>query len=212
MWPIPQINDDNRAFWTGGQDGELLIARCDDCGYYIHPPTPRCPRCLERRTSSRARSADAAASTPTRSTSAPWSPGIEVPYVIAIVALDEQSDLRLMTNIVGCAPDEVAIDMPVQVEFRRAGRRLRARVQAGVTMAESFEQRCIISGIGQSEVGRRVTRGVMALTLDACIEAIADAGLSPRTSTACFPGPGRSRAPRAWRPAARDRRVPVCTR
>ena len=47
MWPIPQINDDNRAFWTGGRDGELLIARCDDCGYYIHPPTPRCPRCLD---------------------------------------------------------------------------------------------------------------------------------------------------------------------
>jgi uncharacterized OB-fold protein len=41
--------------------------------------------------------------------------------VIAIVALDEQSDLRLMTNVVGCEPDEVAIDMPVQVEFREQG-------------------------------------------------------------------------------------------
>jgi hypothetical protein len=41
--------------------------------------------------------------------------------VIAIVALDEQSDLRLMTNIVGCAPGAVAIDMPVQVEFREQG-------------------------------------------------------------------------------------------
>jgi acetyl-CoA acetyltransferase len=44
---------------------------------------------------------------------------------------------------------------------------------------DGFEKRCIISGIGQSEVGRRVTRGVLALTLDACLEAIADAGLSP---------------------------------
>ena len=41
--------------------------------------------------------------------------------MIAIVALDEQADLRLMTNIVGCAADEVAIGMPVQVEFREQG-------------------------------------------------------------------------------------------
>ena len=46
MFPIPQVNDDNRAFWTGGRDGELRIVRCNDCGYYIHPPSPRCPRCL----------------------------------------------------------------------------------------------------------------------------------------------------------------------
>jgi uncharacterized protein len=50
-----------------------------------------------------------------------WSPGVAVPYVIAIVRLDEQSDLRLMTNIVGCPPDDVAIDMPVEVEFREQG-------------------------------------------------------------------------------------------
>ena len=57
-------------------------------------------------------------------------------------------------------------------------------------MAESFEQRCIISGIGQSEVGRRVTRGVMALTLDACLEAITDAGLEPKDIDGVFSWPG----------------------
>ena len=50
-----------------------------------------------------------------------WSPGLEVPYVVAIVALEEQSDLRLMTNIVRCEPVDVSIDMPVQVEFREQG-------------------------------------------------------------------------------------------
>ena len=59
-----------------------------------------------------------------------------------------------------------------------------------MTMAESFEQRCIISGIGQSEVGRRVTRGVMALTLDACLEAIADAGLGPADIDGVVSWPG----------------------
>ena len=46
-----------------------------------------------------------------------WSPGLEVPYVIAIVALEEQPDLRLMTNIVGCSPDDVYVGMPVEVSF-----------------------------------------------------------------------------------------------
>jgi acetyl-CoA acetyltransferase len=46
-------------------------------------------------------------------------------------------------------------------------------------VTERFEERCIISGLGQSEVGRRLTRSVTALTLDACLEAIADAGLEP---------------------------------
>ena len=46
MFPAPLITDDNRDFWTGGRDGELRIVRCNDCGYYIHPPSPRCPQCL----------------------------------------------------------------------------------------------------------------------------------------------------------------------
>ncbi|MGH9061341.1 MAG: Zn-ribbon domain-containing OB-fold protein, partial [Acidimicrobiales bacterium] len=46
-----------------------------------------------------------------------WMPGLEVPYVIAVVEIAEQADLRLTTNVVGCAPDEVRIGMDVQVCF-----------------------------------------------------------------------------------------------
>jgi uncharacterized protein len=120
VFPVPQVNDDNRAFWTGGRDGELLIARCNDCGYYIHPPSPRCPQCLSDDVAPAPVSGRGRVYTYTVNDRA-WSPGLEVPYVIAIVRLDEQSDLRLMTNIVSCAPDEVTIDMPVQVEFREQG-------------------------------------------------------------------------------------------
>jgi len=42
-----------------------------------------------------------------------------------------------------------------------------------------FERRSVISGIGQSEVGRRLGRSGLDLTLDAALEAIADAGLEP---------------------------------
>ena len=120
MFPVPQINDDNRAFWTGGREGELRIVRCNDCGYYIHPPSPRCPGCLSDDVAPAAVSGRGVVYTYTINRRE-WSPGLEVPYVIAIVQLDEQTDLRLMTNIVGCAPDDIAIGMPVQVEFRAQG-------------------------------------------------------------------------------------------
>jgi uncharacterized OB-fold protein len=118
--PTPQINDDNRAFWTGGREGELRIARCGACGYYIHPPTPRCPRCLSESVAPHAVSGHGRVYTFTINRRA-WSPGLEVPYVIAIVELEEQGDLRLMTNIVGCPPEDVRVDMAVHVAFRQQG-------------------------------------------------------------------------------------------
>ena len=41
-----------------------------------------------------------------------------------------------------------------------------------------FEQRAVISGIGQSDVGRRLNRSGLDLTIDAALEAVADAGLT----------------------------------
>jgi acetyl-CoA acetyltransferase len=57
-------------------------------------------------------------------------------------------------------------------------------------MIAKFEDACIISGIGQSDVGRRITKGVMALTLDAALEAITDAGLQPQDIDGVISWPG----------------------
>jgi uncharacterized OB-fold protein len=120
VWPVPQVNDDNRDFWTGGRDGELRIIRCSDCGFYIHPPSPRCPRCLGANVAPVAVSGRGRVYSYTVNERM-WSPGLDVPYIIAIVELEEQPGLRLMTNIVDCPLDQVAIDMPVTVEFREQG-------------------------------------------------------------------------------------------
>jgi acetyl-CoA acetyltransferase len=57
---------------------------------------------------------------------------------------------------------------------------------------ERLERRTIISGIGQSDVGRRLGRGELDLTLDACLKAIGDAGLTRDDidGLATFPGAG----------------------
>jgi acetyl-CoA acetyltransferase len=43
---------------------------------------------------------------------------------------------------------------------------------------EPIERRAIISGIGQSQVGRRLGRSELDLTVEACLDAIEDAGLT----------------------------------
>lgn len=63
-------------------------------------------------------------------------------------------------------------------------------------MAERFERSVIISGIGQSEIGRRLGRDPLRLTAEACLAAIADAGLTPAdidgiTTYPGAAGPGR---------------------
>jgi uncharacterized OB-fold protein len=48
-----------------------------------------------------------------------WNPTMPPPYVIALVELVEQPNLRLMTNIVNCDPGEVAFGQPVRVVFEQ---------------------------------------------------------------------------------------------
>jgi acetyl-CoA acetyltransferase len=53
-----------------------------------------------------------------------------------------------------------------------------------------YEKQVAITGVGQSEVGRPSNKSAMRLTLDACLEAIADAGLERKDidGVACWPG------------------------
>jgi uncharacterized OB-fold protein len=46
-------------------------------------------------------------------------PGFEdrVPFVVALVELEEQRGLRIVSNLLGCRSDEVQIGMPVEVVF-----------------------------------------------------------------------------------------------
>src|SRR5258705_5564859 len=55
---------------------------------------------------------------------------------------------------------------------------------------ESLERRAAITGIGQSQIGRRLGRDPLELTLDGCLAAIADAGLTPKDidGLATYPG------------------------
>lgn len=47
----------------------------------------------------------------------PWIPGFEPPYVVAIVELADEPDVRLITNVVGVAPEDMRVGIEVEVFF-----------------------------------------------------------------------------------------------
>jgi uncharacterized OB-fold protein len=116
--PLPALDDANRAYWTGGATGQLLIVRCADCGYWIHPPSPACPQCLSRNVAPQPTGGRGTVLTFTVNHQL-WHPAFPPPYVIALVELDEQQALRVVTNIVDCAPEDLHLGMPVKVRFEQ---------------------------------------------------------------------------------------------
>jgi uncharacterized OB-fold protein len=116
---LPVLDDVNRPFWTGGRNGELLIQRCAGCGTWVHPPQPgphACGGALEPTPVS------GRGTVWTYTVNAhPWNPAVPLPYVVAVVELAEQADLRVVTNIVNAEPDAVRVGMPVQVLFEDHG-------------------------------------------------------------------------------------------
>ena len=112
----PGLTLDTVDFWTAGADGELRFLHCNDCDTIIHPPQPICPQCLRKNLQPRAVSGRATlhSFTINRHT---WIPGFEPPYVIGLIELLEDPRVRLMTNVVNCAIDEVEIGMALEVVF-----------------------------------------------------------------------------------------------
>ena len=60
-----------------------------------------------------------------------------------------------------------------------------------------FERRVVVSGVGQSQIGRRLDRSGFQLTLDAIVAAVADAGLqiADVDGMATYPGGGKTNLP-----------------
>lgn len=112
---LPTLDDLNRPFWTGGHDGQLLIEHCDECNRWQHPPVGRCETCGGP---SGAKPVSGRGGVFTYTVNHhQYHPEVPPPYVIAIVELDEQRDLRVVANILEADDTDLAIGMRVRVEF-----------------------------------------------------------------------------------------------
>lgn len=112
--PRPVADQDTSFFWEGVASHELRIQRCGACGAVRHPPRPMCSRCNSL-------DWDWIVSNGRGSVysfvvhHAPPMPGMTVPFVVALIELEEGT--RLISNLVGVDPAEVCIGMRVAVSF-----------------------------------------------------------------------------------------------
>jgi acetyl-CoA acetyltransferase/uncharacterized OB-fold protein len=213
--PLPQPTLASAEFWTAGSDGVLRVLRCADCGAYTHPPLPRCRSCRGDRVSMSPVSGRGVVAGFTVNHQQ-WLADFPPPYVIAVVALEEDDGVRLTTNVVGCPAGDVRIGMAVRVLFEKAGDVYVPLFEpdperTGQTLAipgdrdvgaprprvsaVKFEERVALTGVGQSVVGRRLMVDPLRLTVDACLAAVADAGLTLDDIDGLSTYPGRVGSP-----------------
>jgi len=196
---LPEITESNEFFWKSGQDGTLRFQRCSGCGELRHPPGPVCPYCHSTEWAPAAVSGRAVIAGCTINEHT-WLPSFPPPYVIAIVAIEEDDRVRLTTNIVNCAPDAVRVGMKVKVVFepdddvwvplfeptgdpeKGPFPAVDPKMHQPRPMprgAEKFEDKVAVTGLGMSRVGRRLMVEPLVLAVEAATQAIADAGLEP---------------------------------
>lgn len=115
--PQPQPDVDTEGFWQATSEGRLALCRCRVCRTWLQPPLERCRRC-----GGETGFEDVSGGGEVHSyivVRHPAVPGYldNLPYVVALVELDEQPGLRLPARLVGVEPGEVRIGMRVDVEI-----------------------------------------------------------------------------------------------
>lgn len=119
-FPLPDVSDEATApYWQGAAEGELRIPKCDSCGTWCWYPQKKCPECGGE--------AFTWTATSGRGRLFSWAvvrrgflPAFadKVPFVSALVALEEEPAVRLVTEIVDCDPETLVPDMAVRADFR----------------------------------------------------------------------------------------------
>jgi len=117
--PAPAVNPETTEFWAATAEGRLLLKRCLDCGSLIWYPRAICPECSSLDTEWVAASGRGRVYSYTVNHRGEGAYADAVPYVLAYVELDEGP--RIMTNIVGADNGDLAVGLPVEVEFHDTG-------------------------------------------------------------------------------------------
>ncbi|GAB2658740.1 thiolase C-terminal domain-containing protein [Nocardia goodfellowii] len=200
--PLPLLTLDNEFFWSSGADGRLRIQECLSCAALIHPPQPVCRYCRGHELGVRVVSGFGTLAGFTVNERF-GGPGLPAPYVVAQVALEDDPRVRLTTNVIDCDPADLVLGLRVEVTFRADGdvwlplfrpvdeqpapaalpideiaphevwRHVRPMVRR-----QKFEDQVALTGVGMSEIGRRLMVPPLELTVRACERAVADAGLT----------------------------------
>jgi uncharacterized OB-fold protein len=118
-FPLPDLDDLlTKEHFAGAARHELLIPRCGACDRWVWYPEETCPACggtpTWTRTSGNGRLFSWAV------VRRPFLPAFAemVPFVTALVSLEEAPEVRLVTYVVDVDPADLAADLPLAVTYR----------------------------------------------------------------------------------------------
>jgi uncharacterized protein len=111
---LPVPTELSRGFWDACAEHRLVVPRCEKCGGHFFPPERLCPPCGSARWEYVESAGSGTVTACTVVYRAP-SPAFDVPYVVAVVELDE--GCTLLTNVVLEDPESVSVGMRVHVVF-----------------------------------------------------------------------------------------------
>jgi uncharacterized OB-fold protein len=114
--PIPVIQSEARGYWDGLKQHRLMILRCETCNYWVHYPLSICNRCHSFELNWKEVSGLGTVYSFTV-VHREFAPGVMPPFVAALIQLEEQTPLRVMTNLVSCKIKDISIGMPVRVVY-----------------------------------------------------------------------------------------------
>jgi uncharacterized OB-fold protein len=116
--PLPRLTDWNRPYFRAALEGRLMLQRCRACGECFYYPRPACPECLGMEHDW----VELSGRGTVYSFAVVWRPQHpafldRVPITLATIQLDDGP--QLVSNVVNCPPERVAIGLRVRVVFER---------------------------------------------------------------------------------------------
>ncbi len=114
--PLPRMEGLTAEFYGWCRRHELRFQRCSACGAWRHVPRLLCGECGSwqwawERSSGRGRLFTWTVAT--RAVHPGFAP--DVPYAAVVIEMEE--GVRVVSNVIDCPPDELTVDMPMEVVF-----------------------------------------------------------------------------------------------
>jgi len=112
--PPPMANSTTLPWWEAAAEHRLVVQRCTACEHTRHPPAPICPECRSMESDWKEVPGKGEVYTYT-TVHRPVAGNMELPFLIAVIALEESGGLRMISNLVDVSPEDVEIGMPVEL-------------------------------------------------------------------------------------------------
>jgi uncharacterized OB-fold protein len=110
--PPPMADTLSLPWWEAAAEHRLVVQRCTACEHTRHPPAPVCPACRSHESDWQEVPGRGEVYTYTI-VHRPIAAGQQLPYVVAVIALEGSGGLRMISNLVDVEPEAVEIGMPV---------------------------------------------------------------------------------------------------